>query len=169
MHIDSPNGVVFNGEAGTQFYLNILFSGREGQTLGGVFYSPHQIYSNELNANQFNSKPDEVRHGKKMTMKSQKAYKNLENLFTLLEATDKYGSGDGVNLGNFIIFETENSIKNLYPEAVTDGVIDYNHPSIPANLKDFPQHKEFLLKLNGVETFQDARGMILKYNQNLGL
>ena len=169
LHIDSPNGVVFNGEAGTQFYLNVLFSGREGQTLGGVFYSPHQIYSNELNANQFNSKPDEVRHGKKMTMKSQKAYRNLENLFSLLEATDRYGGGDGVDLGNFIIFETENSIKNLYPEAVTDGVIDYNHSSIPANLKDFPQHKEFLLKLNGVETFQDARGMILKYNQNLGL
>tara|TARA_B100001778_G_scaffold215229_1_gene178274 strand:+ start:1173 stop:4013 length:2841 start_codon:yes stop_codon:yes gene_type:complete len=169
LHIDSPNGVVFNPEAGTQFYLNILFSGREGKTLGGVFYSPHQIYSNQLNANQFTSKPDEVRHGKKMTMKSQAAYKNLENLFALLEATNKYGSGDGVDLGNFIIFETENSIKNLYPEAVTDGVIDYNHPSIPANLKDFSQHKEFLLKLNGIETFQDARGMILKYNQNLGL
>lgn len=169
LHIDSPNGVVFNGEAGTQFYLNVLFAGREGQTLGGVFYSPHQIYSNQLNANQFSSKPDEVRHGKKMTMKSQKAYRSLENLFALLDATNKYGSGDGVDLGNFIIFETENSIKNLYPEAVTDGVIDYNHPSIPANLKDFPQHKEFLLKLNGIETFQDARGMILKYNQNLGL
>ena len=169
LHIDSPNGVVFNGEAGTQFYLNVLFSGREGRTIGGVFYSPHQQYSNSLNRTVFTTKPDEVRHGKSMTRKSQAAYKNLENLFSLLEATDKYGSGDGVDLGNFIIFETENSIKNLYPEAVTDGVIDYNHPSIPANLKDFPQHKEFLLKLNGIETFQDARGMILKYNKNLGL
>ena len=169
LHIDSPNGVVFNPEAGTQFYLNILFSGREGKTVGGKFYTPHQQYSNSLNANQFSSKPDEVRHGKKMSMKSKKAYKNLENLFKLLEATDKYGSGDGVDLGNFIIFETENSIKNLYPEAVTDGVIDFNHPSIPANLRDFPQHKEFLQKLNGVETFQDARDMIVKYNKNLGL
>ncbi len=168
LHIDSPNGVVFNPEAGTQFYFNVLFSGREGKTLGGVFYSPHQIYSNHLNKKVFQPGAEKI-HKRTMSRKREAAYKNLENLFTLLEATNKYGSGDGVDLGNFIIFETENSIKNLYPEAVTDGVIDYNHPSIPANLKDFSQHKEFLLKLNGVETFQDARGMILKYNQNLGL
>ena len=168
LHIDSPNGVVFNPKAGTQFYFNILFSGREGQTVGGVFYSPHQIYSNQLNKKEF-APGAEKTHKRTMSSKSRAAYKNLENLFKLLEATNKYGSGDGVDLGNFIIFETENSIKNLYPEAVTDGVIDYNHSSIPANLKDFPQHKEFLLKLNGVETFQDARGMILKYNENLGL
>ena len=89
LHIDSPNGVVFNPKAGTQFYLNVVFAGREGKTINGVFYSPHQQYSNSLNANKFNSKPDEVRHGRGMTMKAQKAYKNLENLFYYIRSYRK--------------------------------------------------------------------------------
>lgn len=168
LHIDSPYGIVFNGKSGIKFYLNVLFAGREGMTRGGVFYSPHEQYSNSLNKSEFTSKQNEVRHGLGMNRKSQEAYKNVEELFKVLAATEKYGSGDGVDLGNFIIYETENSIRELYPNAVTDGVIDFEHPDIPANLKDFPQHKELLLKLNGLETFQEARDIILKYNTNLG-
>ena len=70
----------------------------------------------------------------------------------------------------FIIFETENSVKNLYPDAITENnTIDWTHTSIPENLRDFPQQKEFLLKLNGVETFEEVQVMIEKYNRNLGL
>lgn len=170
LHIDSPNGVVFNPKAGTHFYLNIMFGGRDGHTVGGVYISPHESYSNDINQTRYKEgTKDHTTWSRGQKSQLNTAHRNIENLFSLLEATDKYGGEDGVNLGNFIIFETENSIKNLYPEAVTDGVIDYNHSSIPANLKDFPQHKEFLLSLNGIETIQDAKVMIYKYNKNLGL
>lgn len=170
LHIDSPNGVVFNPKAGTHFYLNIMFGGRDGNTVGGVYITPHESYSNDINQTRYKEgSKDYNTWSRTQRAKLKNAHRNIENLFSLLEATDKYGGSDGVDLGNFIIFETENSIKNLYPEAVTDGVIDYNHSSIPANLKDFPQHKEFLLSLNGVETIQDAKAMIYKYNKNLGL
>ncbi|MBL40608.1 MAG: hypothetical protein CL761_04740, partial [Chloroflexi bacterium] len=170
LHIDSPNGVVFNPKAGTHFYLNIMFGGRDGHTVGGVYISPHESYSNDINQTRYKEgTKDHKTWSRGQRSKLNTAHRNIENLFSLLEATDKYGGEDGVDLGNFIIFETENSIKNLYPEAVTDGVIDYNHSSIPANLKDFPQHKEFLLSLNGIETIQDAKVMIYKYNKNLGL
>ena len=170
LHIDSPNGVVFNPKAGTHFYLNIMFGGRDGHTVGGVYISPHESYSNDINQTRYKEGTKDYRTWSRgQTSKLNTAHRSIENLFSLLEATDKYGGEDGVDLGNFIIFETENSIRNLYPEAVTDGVIDYNHSSIPANLKDFPQHKEFLLSLNGVETIQDAKVMIYKYNKNLGL
>ncbi len=168
LHIDSPYGIIFNGKSGVKFYLNVLFAGREGMTRGGVYYTPHEQYSNSLNKSDFASEQDANRYGLGMNRKSTEAYKNVEELFKVLAATNKYGSEDGVDLGNFIIYETENSIKELYPNAVTDGVIDFEHPDIPANLRDFPKHKELLLKLNGLETFQEARDIILEYNTNLG-
>ncbi len=166
LHLDSPNGVMFNPDAGVKFYFNVLFTGRNGTTQGGVFISPlEEINNNIKTAEALKGKEFKLRQ-RGMQNKISSAYKNLENAFEIVKVTDKYGGdgGDGVNFGSFIIFETENSVKNLYPEAVTENnTIDWSHKSIPENLRDFPQQKEFLMTLNGVETFNEVQDKINLY------
>ena len=165
-HLDSPNPYLLNSKGSIQFVKNIIFSGEttleDIALLRQVFDPESEVYKELVEEKGEENAKKEVKNlTKKFNNSFKKSQKGLEVLFEISQLSTKYNG----RFGDLINDQVRGSIftNSEYSEAVTKHdtnpptySIDWNHSSIPTELRNWGEIQPFLETLNGLETYAEV-------------